>query len=218
MVVGKLKKKAIKIDQALSESFPNARVELDFATPLELLVATILSAQSTDVKVNQVTKSLFLKYPTLNDYLGVSLDDFESDIRSIGLYRQKAKNILGALIIVNEKFDGVLPSTIEHLLSLPGIGRKSANVILGNIFGIPGIVVDTHVSRVSRRLGLTNQNDPAKIESELGILLPKQKWIKFGQRVVLHGRYICKSKKPLCEDCNIISECISEKKVLDGIT
>ncbi|MEE3234747.1 MAG: endonuclease III [Candidatus Latescibacterota bacterium] len=210
----KLQKKAVKIDLALSESFPNARVELDFATPVELLVATMLSAQSTDVKVNQVTKSLFLKYPTLNDYLCVSLDELESDIRSIGLYRQKAKNIRAALNIIHEKFEGVLPSTIDSLLSLPGIGRKSANVILGNIFGIPGIVVDTHVSRVSRRLGLTIQNDPVKIERELGNLLPKRKWTKFGQRAVLHGRYVCKARKPLCEDCNIISECISEEKVL----
>ncbi len=216
MATSKLQKKVTKIDIALSSSFPIAKVELDFSNPIELLVATILSAQSTDVKVNQVTKFLFLKYPTINHYLRVSLDQFESDIRSIGLFRQKAKNIRAALEIIREKYQGGVPSTIENLLSLPGVGRKSANVILSNVFGIPGIVVDTHVGRVSRRLGLTNQDDPAKIEDELANLLPPKKWIKFGQRVVLHGRYVCKAKKPLCEACNIISHCVSEERILDG--
>lgn len=216
MALNKLQKKVKKIDIALSDSFPNARVELDFCSPIELLVATMLSAQSTDVKVNQVTKSLFLKYPTIDHYLRVTLDQFESDIRSIGLFRQKAKNILATLAIIKEKYEGRVPSTIENLLSLPGVGRKSANVILGNVFGKPGIVVDTHVGRVSRRLGLTNQDDPVKIEDELANLLPPPKWTKFGQRVVLHGRYVCKAKKPLCEACNVISHCISEERILDG--
>lgn len=216
MIIRNLQKKAIKIDVALSKSFPNSKVELDFTNPIELLIATILSAQSTDVKVNQVTKDLFLKYPKLKDYLDVSPNEFESDIRSIGLYRQKSKNILATLKIIFEKFDSQVPSTIENLLSLPGVGRKSANVILGNIFEIPGIVVDTHVTRVSRRLGLTDNSNPVEIERDLESLLPKQKWIKFGQRIVLHGRYICKAKRPLCEGCNIVSECISKDKIFDG--
>ena len=218
MATSKLQRKVTKIDIALSKSFPNARVELDFASPIELLVATMLSAQSTDVKVNQVTKSLFIKYPTIKDYLRVSIDQFESDIRQIGLFRQKAKNIRAALVIIQEKYESRVPSTIENLLSLPGVGRKSANVILSNIFGIPGIVVDTHVGRVSRRLGLTNQDDPTKIEEELSNLLPPKKWTKFGQRIVLHGRYLCKAKKPVCEACNIISHCISEEKNLNGVS
>ena len=202
-----LKKKTKAIFKELNEAFPNPRVELDYSNALELLVATVLSAQCTDVKVNEVTKTLFAKYCRAKDYLDVLLEELEEDIHPTGFFRQKAKNIRGAMQIVIEEHGGQVPADMESLTRLPGIGRKSANVILGNMYDIPGIVVDTHVGRVSRRLGLTEEGDPVKVEHALGALLPQKHWTIFGQIMVLQGRYICKARKPLCDECALMPHC-----------
>ena len=191
----------------LKRTIPETRVELDYSNALELMVATVLSAQCTDVKVNEVTKALFKKYQSAEDYGEVTAEELEEDIRQTGFYRQKAKNIRAAMEILIADHDGEVPAKMDDLTHLPGIGRKSANVILGNIHGVAGIVVDTHVGRVSRRLGLTEEKDPVKIEMALGKLLPKPKWTAFGQRLVLHGRYVCKARKPLCDECALMAHC-----------
>ena len=201
------KKKASAVYKGLDQAFPNPRVELDYTNALELLVATVLSAQCTDVKVNEVTKDLFEKYRNAEDYLNVPAEELEEDIHPTGFFRQKTKNIRGAMEIMIAEHGGQVPADMEALTRLPGIGRKSANVILGNIHGVPGIVVDTHVGRVSRRLGLTGEEDPVKVEYALGALLPEEKWTKFGQILVLHGRYVCKARKPLCDECSLMSHC-----------
>ncbi len=201
--------KALRVARALEDSFPQPRVELDYKNALELLVATVLAAQCTDVKVNEVTRDLFSKYHSAEDYVGVALEDLEEDIRPTGFYRQKAKNIRATMQTLIERHGGKVPKSMDDLTDLPGIGRKSANVILGNIYSVPGIVVDTHVGRVSRRLGLTEEKDPVKVEHALGALLPDREWTAFGQRIVLHGRYICKARKPECEECNLMGECPS---------
>lgn len=203
----KRKKRAAIAYVELEKAFPNARVELDYKNALELMVATVLSAQCTDVKVNEVTSELFKKYRSAQDYVRVEAEELEEDIRPTGFYRQKAKNIRAAMQILIDQHDGQVPGDMDELTKLPGIGRKSANVLLGNIFGVPGIVVDTHVGRVSRRLDLTQEKDPVKIERALGELLPTEQWTVFGQRIVLHGRYVCKARKPLCDECGLIAEC-----------
>ena len=192
----------------LKKTIPETRVDLDYTNALELMVATVLSAQCTDVKVNEVTADLFVKYRGADDYVGVDTEELEEDIRQTGFFRQKAKNIRAAMDILIVEHGGEVPGDMEALVRLPGVGRKSANVILGNIFGVPGIVVDTHVGRVSLRLGLTTEKDPVKVEKALGGLLPEEEWIAFGQRLVLHGRYVCKSRKPLCDECALISHCL----------
>jgi len=201
------KKRALVVSKVLEKAFPNARVELDYENALELMVATVLSAQCTDIKVNEVTHSLFKKYRSAEDYLQVETEELEEDIRPTGFYRQKAKNIRAAMRILTDEHGGQVPGDMDSLTKLPGIGRKSANVLLGNIFGVPGIVVDTHVGRVSRRLDLTQEKDPVKVERALGELLPTESWTVFGQRLVLHGRYVCKSRKPLCDECGLMAEC-----------
>ncbi len=207
MSTSDVKAKALRVARALENTFPQPRVELDHQNALELLVATVLAAQCTDVKVNEVTRDLFAKYRTAADYVAIPLEELEEDIRQTGFYRQKAKNIRATMQILLDKHGGEVPGTMDELTRLPGIGRKSANVILGNIFSVPGIVVDTHVGRVSRRLGLTDQKDPVKVEMALGELLPQAEWTAFGQRIVLHGRYICKARKPECDECNLLAEC-----------
>ncbi len=201
------KTRAKKVNRALKKAFPHPRVELDYQNALELMVATVLSAQCTDIKVNEVTVGLFKKYRCAEDYLRVGAEELEGDIRSTGFYRQKAKNIRAAMQILADEHDGEVPGEMEALTRLPGIGRKSANVLLGNLFGVPGIVVDTHVGRVSRRLGLTQEEDPVKVERALGELLPKKQWTAFGQTLVLHGRYVCKARKPLCDECGMMAFC-----------
>jgi endonuclease III len=203
----KRKSRAAVVFAALQRAFPNPRVELDYENALELMVATVLSAQCTDVKVNEVTRELFKKYRSAEDYLRVQTEELEEDIRPTGFYRQKAKNIRAAMQILVDQHAGQVPGTMDELTELPGIGRKSANVLLGNIFAVPGIVVDTHVGRVSRRLDLTQEKDAVKVERALGELLPRGQWTVFGQRLVLHGRYVCKARKPLCEECALIAEC-----------
>jgi endonuclease-3 len=191
----------------LDQHYREAHVTLDFTNPLELLVATVLSAQCTDVRVNQVTPAIFKQYPTAAHYADAPLADLEQAFYPTGFYRQKAKSIkaLGRGLV--EKFGGRVPDSLDDLVKLPGIGRKTANVLLGNAFGIPGIVVDTHLGRVAQRLGLTRQKDPVKIEFDLMPLVPRERWIKFSHQMIWHGRRICSAKKPDCPACPLLPYC-----------
>jgi endonuclease-3 len=194
----------------LKKAYPDAQCSLRHTNPLELLVATILSAQCTDERVNIVTADLFRKYRAATDYLNVPQTELEQDIRSTGFYRNKAKAIQGAAKIINEQHGGRVPDDLDALLALPGVARKTANVVLGNAFGITsGIVVDTHVSRLSQRLGLTKNEQPEKIERDLLELVPKQDWIDFSHLLIYHGRQVCKARKPECERCVVESLCPS---------
>ena len=204
------KQRTRKIISLLKKAYPDARCSLNFANPLELLVATILSAQCTDERVNIVTRDLFRKYRSADDYMKGSREELEQDIRSTGFYRNKAKSIQGACEIISQKYKGRVPDTIEELLALPGVARKTANVVLGNAFGIAsGVVVDTHVERLARRLGLTEQKQPEKIERDLIELVPRRDWIDFSHLLIYHGRRVCKARTPLCEKCVIEKLCPS---------
>ncbi|MBW1918115.1 MAG: endonuclease III [Deltaproteobacteria bacterium] len=198
--------------ELLDQYYPNARTALNFSNPLELLVATVLSAQCTDVKVNQVTPGLFRRYPTARDYAQASQEELEQAIHATGFFRQKAKNLKEIGRVLMERFDGQVPARMEDLVKLPGIGRKTANVILGNAFGVPGIVVDTHVSRVASRLGLISNKDAVKIEYELMALVPQDRWIKFSHQLIRHGRQLCNAKKPRCAECPLLPYCDFGKK------
>lgn len=191
----------------LQQSIPAAKVELDHRTAWELLVATILSAQCTDQRVNQVTPELFRRYRCPSDYAQARLADLEALIRSTGFFKSKAKHLVACGQAVTERFHGQVPATMEELTTLPGVGRKTANVILGNAFGKPGIVVDTHVKRVSKRLGLTTFDDPERIEQDLQQLIPESQWTSASQRLLLHGRYVCLARTPHCAQCVISSLC-----------
>lgn len=173
----------------------------------ELLFATILSAQCTDERVNLVTKKLFTKYKSLADYVQVPLAELEEDIRSTGFYHNKAKNIQNCARMLLEKYDGQLPQTIEEMTELPGVGRKTANVALGHLYGVAGIIVDTHVKRISGKLGLTAEEDPVKIEYDLQKKLPKEHWLRYNTQIIALGRTICKARSPQCSDCFLLSEC-----------
>ncbi|MCI0486492.1 MAG: endonuclease III [Blastocatellia bacterium] len=204
------KQRARKIIALLGKEYPDARCSLDYSNPLELLVATILSAQCTDERVNIVTADLFRKYRSSEDYLKVEQSELERDIRSTGFYRNKAKAIQGACRVISERHKGRVPDSIEYLLELPGVARKTANVVLGNAFAVAsGIVVDTHVSRLSERLGLTAQKQPEKIERDLLELVPKKDWIAFSHLLIYHGRKVCKARNPLCGECCIEPLCPS---------
>ncbi len=200
-------KRVKEIIKILSKEIPDSRIALKFSNPLELLIATILSAQCTDVKVNQVTQTLFKKYRTAKDYLKVNIEELEEDIRPTGFYRNKAKSIQKCCQELVSRFGGEVPKTLEELTSLPGVGRKTANVILGNAFGIPGIPVDTHVHRVSRRIGLTKKDDPMKIEFDLMEIVPREEWTHFSNLLIWHGRRTCIARKPLCDQCGIRRWC-----------
>jgi len=202
-----LKKEAGRVFATLARTHEDARIALNFSTPLELLVATILSAQCTDVRVNLVTPALFRKYPDAVAYADADLADLEQEIRSTGFYRNKARNLLGCARALVERHGGEVPRTMEELVALPGVGRKTANVVLGNAFGIPGLVVDTHVRRVATRLGWTRQSDPVKIEAELCRLLPQEKWTLASHVLIFHGRRICKAPTPLCSSCPVLEQC-----------
>ncbi|MBE0598358.1 MAG: endonuclease III [Desulfuromonadales bacterium] len=193
--------------EVLEKVYPEARIALDFGNPLELLVATILSAQCTDVRVNQVTPELFRRYPDAQAYATADFQELVEVIRSIGFYRAKAKSLIGMGKTLLEEHGGQVPATMEALTRLPGVGRKTANVVLGNAFGVPGMVVDTHVRRVSYRLGWTAQNDPVKIEQELCQLLPRGKWTHASHLLIFHGRQICKAPTPRCSLCPVLSLC-----------
>lgn len=206
------KVRLLKIIPILKKTYPDAKIALNWQNPWNLLVAVILSAQCTDVRVNIVTESLFKKYKTPDDYLAVTQEELEQDIRSTGFYRNKAKNIRGAAAKVIGDFGGKVPSTMEELLTLPGAGRKTANCVLGNAFGIGGITCDTHVIRLSRRLGLSENSDPVKLEFDLMAIVPKTKfggWTMFSHFIVFHGRTICKARKPDCPHCPIALYCPS---------
>jgi endonuclease-3 len=201
------RKRVKEIIKILSREIPDSSIALEFSNPLELLIATILSAQCTDVKVNQVTKDLFRKYCSAKDYAEFNIIELEEDIRPTGFYRNKAKSIQKCCQELMARFRGEVPKTLEELVTLPGVGRKTANVILGNAFGIPGITVDTHVHRVSQRIGLTKNDDPVKIEFDLMEIVPKEKWTHFSNLLIWHGRRTCVAKKPLCEKCPIRKWC-----------
>ncbi len=199
-----------EILKLLKKEYPDATCSLNYTTPFELLIATILSAQCTDVRVNLVTKELFRKYAGPKDYLAVPEEELQNDIRTTGFFRNKTKSIRGASAKMIEEFGGEVPATMEKLLTLPGVARKTANVVLGNAFRITsGVVVDTHVSRVSQRLGLTKETHPEKIEQALMKLIPKKDWISFSHRLILHGRYVCKAPKPDCPNCVLNHLCPS---------
>lgn len=178
-----------------------------YDNPFQLLVATILSAQCTDVRVNKVTLGLFTKYPSVQALAAADLSTLEEDIRSTGFYRNKAKSLLGCAQMLLSEYDGRVPETLSELVQLPGVGRKTANVVLGNVFGIPGMVVDTHVKRLSRRFAWTDQQDPVKIEQELCRLLPKKHWIQASHLLIFHGRQLCKAPIPLCSQCPLLKDC-----------
>lgn len=200
-------KRVKEIIKVLSKEIPDSRIALKFSNPLELLIATILSAQCTDVKVNQVTESIFKKYRTAQDYAETNQAELEEDIRPTGFYRNKAKSIQKCCQELIARFAGKVPKSLEELITLPGVGRKTGNVILGNAFGIPGIAVDTHVHRVSQRIGLTKNDDPVKIEFDLMEIVPKEEWTHFSNLLIWHGRRTCVARKPLCEQCPIRKSC-----------
>ncbi|MDO8577517.1 MAG: endonuclease III [Candidatus Wildermuthbacteria bacterium] len=195
------KKRTAKIVQRLKKLFPRAKIVLQYGNNWELLVAVILSAQCTDKKVNEVTAMLFKKYRTLDDYLNAKSEEFEQDIKQCGFYHNKAKNILAAGKVIKEKHKGKVPKTMEEIDALPGVARKTANVVLGNAYGVvEGIAVDTHVMRLSQKLGLTSHKDPVKIEQDLMKLLPKEEWFDFTYRLIDYGRGVCPARKHKCED------------------
>jgi endonuclease-3 len=194
----------------LHHLYPDAKCSLNFSNPLELLIATQLSAQCTDERVNMVTEQLFQKYRSAEDYATVSQEELEQDIRSTGFYRNKAKNIRASCQRILTEYDGEVPRTMAGLLSLAGVARKTANVVLGNAFGIiEGFVVDTHISRLSRRLGWTANEDPAKIEQDLMRIIPQKDWLDLSHLLIFHGRAICQARKPLCAECTLAHLCPS---------
>lgn len=208
-----MKSGIIKILRLLKKQYPKAECALRYKNPLELLIATILSAQCTDVRVNIVTEKLFKKYKSAKDYANANLKEFEKDIYSTGFYRNKAKNIISTCNIIFKKYKGKVPENFDELLKLPGVARKTANCVMGTAFGVPsGVVVDTHVSRISQRLGLTKNTDPNKIEQDLMKVLPKNEWIMFSHRLIWHGRKVCDARKPKCEICNLNKLCPSAFK------
>ena len=203
------------ISAELWRLYPDAKCSLDFSNPLELLIATQLSAQCTDERVNIVTRDLFQKYRSVEDYVTDSQEELEQDIRSTGFYRNKAKNIRAACQRIITNYDGEVPRTMADLLTLPGVARKTANVVLGNAFGIvEGFVVDTHIGRLARRFGWTTNEDPVKVEQDLMRLVPRQDWLDLSHLMIFHGRAICQARKPLCERCSLVKLCPSAFKVI----
>lgn len=202
------KRYAQKVLRRLRQAFPDADCTLEHADPFQLLVATVLSAQCTDKRVNQVTPELFRLFPTPESFAAAKLSEIERAIRSTGFFHHKAKNIQALSQILCEKFGGEVPGSIDELTTLPGVGRKTANVVLGNAFGVVcGVVVDTHVGRLSRRIGLTRETDPVKVERDLMRLFPKKEWVGISHRLILLGRSSCSARKPLCESCPLADLC-----------
>lgn len=197
------REKAKKVLDILEKQFPGAKSALSFSNPLELLIATILSAQATDKLVNKVTEGLFKKYRTANDYASADLKELEGDLSSINFYRNKAKNVKGCCKRIVEEFGGKVPDTLEDLVTLPGVGRKTANIVLGNAFGKNALAVDTHVKRVAGRLGLTKSDDPDEIEKDLCSVIPEKRWTQTTHLFILHGRTTCTAKNPKCDSCPI---------------
>jgi endonuclease-3 len=204
-----LTRRARRINRELAEVYPDARCELDYRTPLELLVATVLSAQCTDQRVNMVTPELFATFPDARAYAEADRRELENIVRSTGFFRAKTEALLGIGAALLARFSGEVPRRLADLVTLPGVGRKTANVVLGNAFGVPGITVDTHVGRVARRLGWTNEDDPVRVESALGALLERKEWTPASHRLIFHGRRACFARRPACGACPIRQSCPS---------
>jgi endonuclease-3 len=204
-----LVRRARRINRELALLYPDARTDLNFRTPLELLVATILSAQCTDKRVNLVTPVLFARYRTAADYAAADRDDVEKIIQSTGFFRAKTTSIIGLGQALCERFGGEVPGNLRDLVTLPGVGRKTANVVLGDAFGVPGITVDTHFGRLARRFGWTTEDDPVKVEQEVGSLIPRAEWTPLSHRLIAHGRRVCHSRRPACGACGIAQLCPS---------
>ncbi len=202
-----LKRRGLSIHRKLVELYPDAECALVHHNPLQLLIATILSAQCTDVRVNMVTPALFSQYSTAQEFAAAKQNDVEKLIQSTGFFRNKARNIIALCKELVENYNGEVPNTMEELVHLPGIGRKTANVVLGDAFGVPGITVDTHVLRLSRRMGLTMHTVPEKVEQDLMNIIPKKHWTPFSHRMIFHGRQVCSARKPNCEDCTLKRIC-----------
>ena len=200
---------ARSIYRILTKEYPDARCELDFNSPLELLIATVLSAQCTDVRVNAVTPVLFKRFPTVETLAAAKVSEVEEIIYSTGFFRSKAKNIKGLAIRILNDFGGEVPNDLAHLVTLPGVGRKTANVVLGNAFGIPGLTVDTHFGRLSRRFGWSTATDPVKVENDVAKLIPEKEWTLLSHKLIWHGRRICHSRKPECGICPLAKLCPS---------
>ena len=204
------KARALEVNRRLQQAYPGARVELDFDNAFELLIATILAAQSTDVRVNIVTKSLFRKYPDAQAFANADVVEMETAVKQTGFFRNKARAVINCSKALVERHGGVVPRTIEELVELPGVGRKTANVVLGNAYGInAGVIVDTHVTRLSGRLGFTRHADPVEIEQDLMKIVPREEWTAFANRLILHGRRICIARKPKCAECVVNELCPS---------
>jgi endonuclease-3 len=204
-----LVRRARKINRVLAETYPDAHCELDFTSPFELLVATVLSAQTTDKRVNMTTPALFAKYPGADELAAANPKDVEEILKPTGFFRAKTKSVMGLAVALRDRFDGEVPARLEDLVTLPGVGRKTANVVLGNAFGIPGITVDTHFGRLSRRFGWTDSDEPVKVEHEVGSLIPKADWVLLSHRLIWHGRRICHARKPACGACPVADWCPS---------
>jgi endonuclease-3 len=204
-----LVRRARRMNRTLAEAYPGAHTELDFTTPLELLVAVILSAQTTDVRVNQVSPALFARYRTAADYAGADRIELEEYLRPTGFYRNKASALLGLGAALVERFGGEVPGKLADLVTLPGVGRKTANVVLGEAFGVPGITVDTHFGRLVRRWGWTAEDDPVKVELAIGELVPRKEWTLLSHRVIFHGRRVCHARRPACGACPLAADCPS---------
>lgn len=206
-----MKARTKKIVEILKETYPDAKCELNYETPLQLLVATVLSAQTTDKKVNEVTEGLFKGYPDLDAFLTITNDELEERIKQIGLYRNKSKNLILMFRQIKENFDGEVPKTMEGITSLAGAGRKTANVVLSNAFGVPSIAVDTHVFRVANRLGLADSDNVLEVEKQLQKELPKKEWTLMHHLLIFHGRRCCSARNPKCEECPLNHLCKYEK-------
>ena len=200
--------RARAINRGLKRLYPDAKCALDHENPLQLLIATILSAQCTDTRVNLVTPGLFRKYPSAQAFAKADLTELEKAIQSTGFFRNKAKSIRGSCQMIVQKHGGSVPDSMEELTELPGVARKTANVVLGNAFDTPGLVVDTHVGRLARRMGLTEHQDPVKVERDLCSLLPAKEWTDFSHRMIFHGRQVCSARKPSCEGCTLQKHCL----------
>jgi endonuclease-3 len=208
-------KRVAAILAKLDEAYPNAICELQHQNPFQLVISTILSAQCTDVRVNQVTATLYKKYPDAKAFAHANPAELEQEIRPTGFFRNKTKSVMGASKAILEKFGGEVPRTMEEMLSLPGVARKTANVVLGTAYGIPsGVVVDTHVLRLTRRLELTKHTEPKKVEQDLMKILPQDKWIQFSHQLIWHGRRVCVARSPRCIDCNLEPLCHSKDKTI----
>jgi endonuclease III len=202
-----LVRRARRIDKELAALYPDAHCELDFSTPLELVVATILSAQCTDKRVNEVTPALFARYRTAAEYAAADRDELEALIRPTGFFRNKTSSLIGLGQALCDRFGGEVPARLDDLVTLPGVGRKTANVVLGNAFGVPGITVDTHFGRLARRFGWTDSIDPVKVEQEVGALFPPRDWTMLSHRLIFHGRRRCHARKPACGVCPLARLC-----------